>query len=115
MQIEPPLDYAATLEALAALEGRNVLVIAHSQAPGLPMSHTQLVLSGELGAVEIVDNVIDGNTASVAAYRVGSDRPENAFYLSVGDFVHTMRIPIGQEHLNIKFAHDFHIEVQLHP
>ena len=58
----------------------------------------------------MVDNQIDQTVQSVAAYKVG-DGLMNAMYLSPGDFVHTMRLPNG--HLNIKFGHDFHIEVQL--
>jgi hypothetical protein len=114
VQLEPPLGYDATLDALAALEGTDVLVIAHSQAPGEPQSHTQVVLRGKLGPVKMVDNLIDGNTMSVAAYKVGSD-PMNTFYLSVGDFVHTMKLPGLDRHFNIKFEHDFHIEIQPAP
>lgn len=110
MQIQPPLDFAGTLDVLADWAGREVLVIAHSQAPGQPLSHTQVTARGALGDVEMVDNQIDQTVQSVAAYKVG-DGPMNAIYLSTGDFVHTMRL--GDGHINIKFAHDFHIEVQL--
>jgi hypothetical protein len=73
------------------------------------MSHTQVTLSGELGAVSMVDNAIDDSVQSVAGFTVGGGR--DGFYLSVGDFIYAIRLP-GREHINIQFEHDFHIEVQ---
>jgi len=110
MQIPPPIDYRETLEVLSSWTGREVLVMAHSQAPGVPMSHTQVTLSGTLGELQMVDNLIDPTVQSVAGFGVGDSRM-NAVYLSPGDFVHTIRL--SERHLNIKFAHDFHIEIQL--
>lgn len=109
MRIPAPLDYSGTLEVLDSWTGRRVLVIAHSQAPGQPQSHTQAVVTGVLGPLEMADNAIDPNVEGVAAYAVGGG--PNGFYLSSGDFLHAM--PLGDGHINIKFCHDFHIEVQL--
>jgi hypothetical protein len=111
VQIEPPLDFRATLDFLAEWVGREVLVIAHSQAPGEPMSHSQVTMRGTLGEIQMLDNRIDETVHSVAALKVGHE-VMNAVYLSPGDFVHTMKLP-ERKQMNITFAHDFHIEVQL--
>lgn len=110
MQPSPPLDYRETLDLLVEWHGRDVYVISHSQAPGETESHTQVTVKGSLGELQMVDNAIDPNADSVAGFPVGDD-PRNAIYLSPGDFVRTMRLRPG--HINIKFAHDFHIEVHL--
>jgi hypothetical protein len=105
----PPLDFAATLNKLAEWEGREVLVMAHAQAPGFD-SHSQVTTRGVLGSVEMVDNAIDREVDSVAAFRVGSGRFDR-FYVSAGDFLQGMLLPHLPEQINIAFKHDFHIEV----
>jgi hypothetical protein len=108
VQIQPPLDYSATLDLLAEWVGREVEVTAHSQAPGQPMSHSQVAMRGTLGPIEMVHNYIDTYAVSVAALRVGEGR---SVYLSAGDFAHTTLVR-DREHINIKLRHDVHIEVR---
>jgi hypothetical protein len=104
------LDYAKTLEMLAAWEGRDVIVLSHSQLPGDRGSHSQVSLRGQLGRLGMVENLIHSDSDSVATFDVGA--PPNAIYIDPGDFVHTMLLSEG--HINIRFKHNFHIEVQLY-
>jgi hypothetical protein len=98
-----PLDFRQTLDLLASWEGRGVCVISNPQAPGEPLSHTQTVMAGVLGKLQMVDNSIDPDVASVAAFSVGPV-PPNGIYLSPGDFVRTQPLP-GRDAVRIDFKH----------
>jgi hypothetical protein len=104
-----PLDYREALDLLDSWTGKNVLALSHSQVPGKTMSHTQLAVEGELGPLQMVDNQIDSNADSVAAYSLGDGN--TAVYLSSGDFERA--ILLSERHVNIAFRDNFHIELQL--
>ena len=106
-----PLDFGKTLDLLASWEGRTVRVQTYAAAPGEPMSHTMAVMEGALGAAQMVDNAIDPNVDSVAAFSVGP-MPPNGFYVSPGDHVRTQPLP-GRDAIRIDFAHSFAIQVEL--
>lgn len=72
------------------------------------LSHSELAVRGKLGRMQMVDNQIERDVGSVAAFAVGSD-PGTGFYLRVGDFVQGVRLP-GGKGLGVRFAHDFLIE-----
>src|SRR4051794_39610223 len=93
-----PLDFLSTLDLLASWSGREVQVIAAQHAPGEPLSHTQTVVSGVLGSVQMVDNHIDATADSVAAYSVGTQ--DNGFYISPSGFRRTQPLP-GRESIRI--------------
>lgn len=103
------VDYSETLELLDSWVGLQVLALAHSQALGEAMSHTQLAVEGKLGALQMVSNHIDPNADSVAAYPLADGN--TAIYLSSGDFAQAALL--HERHINIGFKHDFHIEIQL--
>jgi hypothetical protein len=104
-----PLFFSETLDRLADWEGRDVLVAARVEPPGVPGSHSQLTQRGTLGPVQMVDNQIDPGTESVAAYEV--EGTKGGLYVSPEDFVRA--VPLSDSHLKLTFKHDLHIEVQL--
>jgi hypothetical protein len=106
-----PLNFRETLDLLASWEGRRVSVISNPQAPGEPLSHTQTVMAGALGRLQMVDNSIDPGVESVAAFSVGPT-PPNGFYLSPGDFIRTQPLP-GRDAVRIDLKHHYSIHVDL--
>jgi hypothetical protein len=106
-----PLDFSKTIDLLVSWEGRQVSVIANPQGPGAPLSHTQTVMAGVLGELQMMDNLIDEATDSVASFSVGTT-PPNGFCLSPGDFRLTQPLP-GRNAVRIDFEHNFSIQVDL--
>lgn len=106
--LRPP-DFRATLDLLTSLEGRRVRVAALSQPPGQPLSHTQLVVVGILGQLEMVDNTIDQDANSVAAFSIGG--APSGLYLSPSTFFRSQ--PLSAKGLRIDFKHAFSIQVDV--
>jgi hypothetical protein len=106
-----PLSFRDTIDLLVSWEGQQVSVIASSHPSGTALSHTQTVMAGVLGTLQMVDNQIDDAVDSVAAFSVGST-PPNGFYLSTGDFRLAQPLP-GRNAVRIDFEHSFSIQVDL--
>ncbi|MEJ7783718.1 MAG: hypothetical protein WKF96_02870 [Solirubrobacteraceae bacterium] len=106
-----PLDFRQTLDLLVVWEGAQVSVISMPQAPGEPMSHTQTVMAGVLGRLQMVDNAIDPDVESVAAFSIGPT-PPNGFYLSPAGFRLSQPLP-GRAAIRIDFRHNYSIQVDM--
>lgn len=107
MELEP-LDFAQTLDLLAAWRGHTVLVTAHSQATGEPRSHAHTVLRGELGPLAMVDSDLNPEEESSAGYPVGE--APNGLYMRAGDFVEAVRV--GESHLSLTFRNELNFEIR---
>lgn len=105
-----PLDFRQTLDRLASWEGQNVEILSCPLAPGEPMSHTMTVLIGELGKLQMVDNAMDAEVDSVAAFSVGPVE-RTGFYVSPADFERAQ--PLGEGRLRLDFRHNYSIRVAL--
>lgn len=109
-----PLDFTATLDTLAEWSGSEVLVYAVSQPPGEPLTATNVTVRGKLSSLAMTDNLIDGDSDSVAAFAVG-DAPNTGFHLSKSHFVRTQPLPpspgMGAGAIRMDFKHDYSIQV----
>jgi hypothetical protein len=103
-----PLDFSQTLDLLASWEGAQVRTIALSQPPGKPLSHTQVVLTGPLGPLQMVDNAIDENADSVAAFSLGA---AGSLYISPAGFKLTQPLPPSRQSIRLDFEHDYSIQL----
>lgn len=70
-------------------------------------------MAGVLGTLQMVDNAMDPDVESVAAFSVGPT-PPNGLYLSPGDFIKAQRLP-GLDAVRIDFKHDYSVQVDLLP
>jgi len=105
-----PLDFRQMLDLLASWEGRQVRVFSSPHAPGKPLTHTQTVMAGALGKLQMVDNAIDRSIESVAAFSIGPMEP-NGFYISPGDFRQAQ--PLSGESVRLDFENDYAIQVDV--
>jgi hypothetical protein len=106
-----PISFRETLDLLASWEGRTVRVYSYGQLPGEPLSHTQTVMAGALGRLQMVDNAIDEGVDSVAGFSVGPTEP-NGFYVSAGDFRQAQPLP-ERASVRIDFERGYAIQVDL--
>jgi hypothetical protein len=96
-----PLDFEQTLERLTSWEGREVRVVSYAHESGRSQSHTQTVMQGVLGRLQMVDNIIDATQTASRRSPSGRSSPTASISAS-STFAHAQPLP-GAEAIRIDY------------